>query len=67
MKKLYETPMVEKITFNYRDQVVAASGENESSSGTNTGSNSRPGLGDFLGYLFNLATSGCDDLFDWFG
>ena len=27
MKKLYETPMVEKITFNYRDQVVAASGD----------------------------------------
>ena len=26
MKKSYETPSVEKITFNYRDQVVAASG-----------------------------------------
>ena len=26
MKKSYETPSVEKIKFNYRDQVVAASG-----------------------------------------
>lgn len=26
MKKTYETPIVEKIAFNYRDQVVAASG-----------------------------------------
>ena len=26
MKKSYETPTVEKIKFNYRDQVVAASG-----------------------------------------
>ena len=29
MKKLYEAPTVEKIRFNYRDQVVAASGANE--------------------------------------
>lgn len=27
MKKIYETPTVEKIRFNYRDQVVAASGD----------------------------------------
>ena len=27
MKKSYETPSVEKIKFNYRDQVVAASGD----------------------------------------
>lgn len=27
MKKVYETPAVEKIAFQYRDQVVAASGE----------------------------------------
>lgn len=26
MKKAYEAPSVEKIAFNYRDQVVAASG-----------------------------------------
>ena len=27
MKKSYETPTVEKIAFQYRDQVVAASGD----------------------------------------
>lgn len=27
MKKTYETPSVEKIQFQYRDQVVAASGD----------------------------------------
>lgn len=27
MKKEYSTPIVEKIAFNYRDQVVAASGD----------------------------------------
>ena len=26
MKKIYETPTIEKIAFRYRDQVVAASG-----------------------------------------
>lgn len=26
MKKRYETPTIQKIAFNYRDQVVAASG-----------------------------------------
>lgn len=28
MKKVYEPPTVEKIAFRYRDQVVAASGNN---------------------------------------
>ena len=28
MKKTYETPEAEKMMFNYRDQVVAASGGN---------------------------------------
>lgn len=27
MKKTYETPCADKIAFNYRDQVVAASGD----------------------------------------
>ena len=27
MKKTYETPTVEKLQFQYRDQVVAASGD----------------------------------------
>ena len=37
MKKIYETPTVEKIRYNYRDQVVAASagGSDDSSSGYN--------------------------------
>lgn len=34
MKKHYEVPTVEKISFNYRDQVVAASGESGGTPGT---------------------------------
>lgn len=34
MKKDYETPSVEKIEFNYRDQVVAASGVDTNMLGT---------------------------------
>ena len=30
MKKIYEAPSIEKIAFQYRDQVVAASGDNVS-------------------------------------
>lgn len=30
MKKVYEPPMVEKIAFRYRDQVVEASGDGNS-------------------------------------
>ena len=37
MKKAYEAPSIEKIAFNYRDQVVAASGGEMS--GQNTGNN----------------------------
>lgn len=33
MKKTYETPCADKIAFNYRDQVVAASGETSGSGG----------------------------------
>ena len=36
MKKAYETPMVEMIAFNYRDQVVAASGGTSSVLGDNS-------------------------------
>lgn len=35
MKKIYETPSAEKIRFNYRDQVVAASGVNGGSGSAN--------------------------------
>lgn len=34
MKKTYETPCADKIAFNYRDQVVAASGDDISGGGT---------------------------------
>ena len=43
MKKSYETPSVEKIKFNYRDQVVAASG-----AGAVTGSGDVSGYNDEL-------------------
>lgn len=33
MKKEYSTPIAEKIAFNYRDQVVAASGESAGTGG----------------------------------
>lgn len=36
MKKNYETPCVKKIEFNYRDQVVAASGLDNNLLGTVT-------------------------------
>ena len=32
MKRVYETPSAEKIAFDYRDQVVAASGDGQSGS-----------------------------------
>lgn len=34
MKKTYETPCADKITFNYRDQVVAASGDGSTGGGS---------------------------------
>ena len=36
MKQTYETPSVEKIQFNYRDQVVVASALNNNMLGTVT-------------------------------
>ncbi len=36
MKKTYETPCADKIAFNYRDQVVAASGDDISGGGTSS-------------------------------
>ena len=56
MKKSYETPTVEKIKFNYRDQVVAASGENDPSnvSGETGGcGSSAQGWGDLIAYVFS--------------
>lgn len=37
MKKTYETPSVEKIAFQYRDQVVVASGQSCESKWENVG------------------------------
>ena len=61
MKKSYETPSVEKIKFNYRDQVVAASGDLNAQippaePGTNYSSNWGQCFttGDVLGDLFNM-------------
>ena len=50
MKRVYETPEADKIAFNYRDQVVAASGTGDisgGSSGENTGNNNG-GTSDFV-------------------
>lgn len=59
MKKAYETPSVEKIAFNYRDQVVAASGDE------NNGS-TQEDWGDILGRIFEgLGSSVCKPLFDY--
>ena len=40
MKMKYETPSAEKISFNYRDQVVAASGGESGGNGNNGSGNS---------------------------
>lgn len=40
MKKVYESPSVEKIAFRYRDQIVAASADNVNQENI-TGSNTR--------------------------
>ena len=60
MKKSYETPSVEKIKFNYRDQVVAASGT-LNSSGTEQGGGN-PTIGEQVkDYLFQAGGwNGCD-------
>ena len=50
MKKPYETPVVEKITFSYRDQVVAASGLSGDVCGTE---NRTPEVGQCLGAASN--------------
>ena len=64
MKKSYETPMVEKIRFNYRDQVVAASGQTdpvETTQRINGWGNTACGLGEVVGWLFDFTgTSICD-------
>ena len=67
MKKIYEAPTVDKIAFNYRDQVVAASGvEGGSNTSANTGSGNA--ANDFVDRLFqNAGWSGCDVVGDIIG
>ena len=50
MKMKYETPSAEKISFNYRDQVVAASGDNGGSGNTGGNGTTDRTSGDFCGY-----------------
>ena len=63
MKRTYETPMVEKLAFCYRDQVVAASGGVAGSSsdigGTSGGSSSAEQI---IGQIAEgLNINGCAD------
>lgn len=61
MKKSYETPSVEKIKFNYRDQVVAASGT--LNSGTSDQDIDNPSTGEvIIGRIAEgLSINGCSD------
>lgn len=56
MKKYYETPSVEKISFRYRDQIVVASGETEGGSGGSGSGIKPPSIGEWTN---NPGTSGC--------
>ena len=63
MKKSYETPSVEKICFNYRDQVVAASGTVPTENGNIFQSNqlgSCYSAGEAIEYLFAIWLGQCD-------
>ena len=58
MKNKYESPIAEKIKFNYRDQVVAASGGEENiENGTNT---SNP-VDEFFRGVAGLGSFACDN------
>jgi len=61
MKKVYESPMAEKIAFDYRNQVVAASGDNVENGGgtvgpgfTDINGDGQYGADDFLTDLFTM-------------
>lgn len=63
MKKSYETPSVEKICFNYRDQVVAASGTVPTENGNIFQSDqlgSCYSAGEAIEYLFAIWLGQCD-------
>ena len=68
MKKTYTSPTVEKIRFNYRDQVVAASGAPVATSDTGVGNNTGDRANQVVDYLLNGAgISSCDQIGDWVG
>ena len=69
MKKNYTKPEVEKISFNYRDQVVAASpgGEGSSTGDNNSFMQNSMGLGSWacgsgglVDWLFDYVSSACE-------
>lgn len=65
MKKSYETPTVEKISFRYRDQVVAASGVSpQVDDSISTGDRANQVVDYFLN---GWGVSSCDRIGDWVG
>ena len=68
MKKLYAPPSVEKISFRYRDQVVAASGSPVANSDTDVGNSAGDRANQVVDNLLNGAgISSCDQMGDWVG
>ena len=61
MKRAYETPMAEKLAFCYRDQVVAASGEETAQSEAPT-TNQQPSLNEIIGGVVNWIAREWGDL-----
>lgn len=64
MKKAYESPVAEKIAFNYRDQVVAASGGSSGGSGT-VDDNTSPWVSNTLGCLGQNINTAVREWGDW--
>ena len=76
MKKQYETPSVDKINFNYRDQVVAASGDipGEVPGGVSGGNNNNSGgsgfidvIGGIIGQVVDALGGNCSGWVDSWG
>lgn len=58
MKKEYSTPIVEKIAFNYRDQVVAASSIETDLESNGSGGQRTEGRGSLVCGIANLISEG---------
>ena len=66
MKNKYESPIAEKIKFNYRDQVVAASGVADSGERNNGNvTNTSNPLEEFFHGILGFGTSACDNTVAW--